>query len=392
MNSLLQKKYLDKKELDFLDSVLRFCQTSIRCVDCGIFVFDPEKEKLTPFSVLKDVSVLKDKIEENVDQKILKRLSRTNSEKRLEIVKDLGVVPLFIKDDFLGIFICLLGESEKKSIKDSADSILISADILLSLFEKFYQSESLKMLELFSRNSLNQINKLNRSETVLELADIIAHDINNPLQIILGKAQVLLLKKEFDKNYLERELKTIEESADRISSLAKELSFYVKQARGQAVPVGDLGDVDVDIGKILEHACSLLKDRFKSKGVDLELKVEKDLPKVRGGPHRLECVFLNLLLNAKDSMIQKGRLKVRAKKHRRCVQLDFSDTGERIPLDVLPKVFDPFLVAPGLNRKLGSDLFFASQVVEEHRGTIQAKVNQDVNTFTIRLPIKEGGA
>jgi len=393
MSTVIEKKDLEKKELEVLRKILKLCQTSVKCSDCGVFLLDEEKQKFAPFFVLNDTSELKERLEDSVDQEELKKISKTTIQKRLWVRKDLNLVPLSSKEGFLGLFICLFEDSKGGCSPKEKDSVLSFADIIFFLMQKSIQRNSPKELELINQELLNQLKRLSSFEAILELADVIAHDINNPLQIILGKTQILLMKtkKEDGHRDLEAQLKVIEESANRISSLSKELSFFAKQAKGQVRSSEEQKVFDLDISQILGHACSLVRNRFKAKGIELDLKIEKDLPKVKGTSNKLESIFLTLLLNAKESIAEKGKLNVSAKKQGKYLQLDFSDTGERIPEDLLPKVFDPLLVAPGLSRKVGLKLSFVSEVVEEHQGIIEAKRKEDQNSFIIRFPIVLGG-
>lgn len=411
MNSFLEKKDFGEKEIGLFNSVLKLCQTSVQCTDCAVFLFEKKKQKLSPFTILKDSSKLKEKLDKSLNHKVLKKISQNrqdapqSSKKKVWVEKDLNFIPLFFEDEFFGLFVCFFEDSKKRDAKNKSDLIFPFANILLSLFENFVQKRSQEKLKMTNQNLLmlpqillDQLNKLNRFETFSELADIIAHDINNPLQIILGKTQILLMKKqrEDDKKNLSldayaEELRVIEKSANRISSLAKELSLFAKQTKSQIEPSEGYKVVDVDISQILNHTFSLLKNRFKSKGIELDLKIEKGLPKVKGIPHKLENIFLSLLLRAEDAISQKGKLNIWAKKRGRFIQLDFKDTAEKIPEDILPKVFDPFLILPQLNRRVGSSLFFVSEVVKEHRGTIEIKSGEDGNTFIVKLPIIEGG-
>ncbi len=394
MNSFSEIKDLGKKEIDCLNSVLKLCQTVVECTDCGIFLFDKKNHKLSPFVSIKDPAKLKEKLEKSINQEALKKLSQKGSPKKLWAEKGVNFIPIFFEDEFFGLFVCLFENSQKKCVKNKSGLIFSFANILLSLFENFIPKRAQEKLKMVDQKFLlNQLDKLNRFENLLELADVIAHDINNPLQIILGKTQILMMKKqkEVNKDNLIEELKIIEKSANRISALAKELSFFVKQAKSRVESSKYKKLEDVDIGQILNHTFSLLKNRFKSKGIKLDLKIEKNLPKVKGSSHKLENIFLSLLLSAKDAICQKGKLYVCATKQGKFIQLDFKDTGERIPDEILPKVFDPFLILPELNSKVGLRLSSVFCAVKEHRGFIEVKREEDGNTLIVRLPIVEGG-
>jgi signal transduction histidine kinase len=212
-----------------------------------------------------------------------------------------------------------------------------------------------------------------------------AHDINNPLQIILGKAQILAMrmKKEgINKKYIE-EMESIEKNAQRISCLIKKLSDFAKRGEDDIV-----SSSDVNLNHLLERTFLLVKNKFKSKGIDFQIKSQEKLPSVKGNPSQLEQVLLDLFLNAQRSMPQGGTLTVNLKKEKDFLELDFADTGEKISEEPLPKVFDPLYLNPDFKKRLPSGFLLSHQIVRDHKGEMEVLSNKGKgNIFRLKLPV-----
>ena len=226
---------------------------------------------------------------------------------------------------------------------------------------------------------------LKKMASVGELTRDFTHDINNPLQIVLGKAQILgmRMKKEgINKKYIE-EIESIERNAQRISCLVKKLQDFAKRGEDDTV-----SSSDVNLNHLLERTFLLVKNRFRSKGIDFQIKSQKNVPAVKGNPYQLEQVFLDLFLNAQRSMPQGGSLTVNLKKEKDFLKLDFADTGEKISGKLLSNVFDPQYLNPDLKKRLPSGFILSHQIVRDHKGEMEVLSNMDKgNIFRLKLPV-----
>jgi len=226
---------------------------------------------------------------------------------------------------------------------------------------------------------------MKKMASVGQLTRDFAHDINNPLQIILGKAQILTMrmkKQAISSEYVEG-LKSIERNAQRISCLIKKLSDFARRGEKNLV-----SSSDVNLNHLLERTFLLVKNRFRSKGIEFQIESNEKLPSVKGNPHQLEQVFLDLFLNAQKSMPLGGVLTVNLKKEKNFLKLDFTDTGEKIPEELLPGIFDPLSFAPELKKRLYPGFLLSNQIIREHRGEMVVFGDKDKgNVFRLRLPI-----
>lgn len=223
-----------------------------------------------------------------------------------------------------------------------------------------------------------------------QLAAGVAHEINNPLAIILGFADMLL--ERLDKNSKEYEMiQTIERQGNNCKKIVENLMTFAR------APERD--QYDTDINRCVETVLEVVKNTLLTKKVKLEADLAEGLPKVRGDAAQLQQVFLNLINNAVMAMPQGGRLTVstRLDGPNKKVQIKFADTGEGIKKEHLPKIFDPFFTTRKVGEGTGLGLSVSYAIVTKFGGNIscesrtpeEAGGQESGTTFTISLPVAE---
>lgn len=230
-----------------------------------------------------------------------------------------------------------------------------------------------------------QMLKMQRTEQMAvlgELAAGLAHEIKNPLAGIKASMEVLseeLNVSEDDKAVM---LRVIEEIR-RIESLLKDLLNFARPPKPQLTIV--------DINKLLDTAISF---SLKSNHDSLKVFADKDesLPITIADPMQLKQVFLNLLLNAVDSMPDGGELVVKTSydKFIDMIKISITDTGKGIDQKIMDKIFQPFFTTKVKGTGLG--LATSKRLIEQHGGAISVESNLDGGTkFTISLPVRHSG-
>jgi PAS domain S-box-containing protein len=212
----------------------------------------------------------------------------------------------------------------------------------------------------------------------------LAHEINNPLQSIIGCVGLA------------------EESMPEGSEAGRYLEVAHSELYRVARTVAQLRDLHretesdqlepVDLNSLMSQLLTLNEPRFAELGIEAEWKPAASLPAVPGVPDRLRQVFLNLILNAIDAMPQGGRLSVRTSRSRKPggARVTVGDTGKGIPEAVLPRLFEPFYSTK--KQGLGLGLFTSRSIVEQHKGTIQVRSRPGKGTtFTVWLPRSVSG-
>ena len=214
-----------------------------------------------------------------------------------------------------------------------------------------------------------------------KLASGVAHEINNPLGIILGFAQILA-KQIKSGDPFEIHVKSIERESLRCKTLVQDLLTFSRAGRAEK----ELMDLKVAI----EEALSLVLAQSKFKNVELEKEIQ-EIPKIFGNQNQIQQVIVNLSNNAIDAMPKGGRLSLRVCKitfkNRPAVQIAVEDTGQGIPEELLSKIFDPFFTTKEVGKGTGLGLSLVYEIVEKHDGQIRVQSELGKGSvFLVTLP------
>lgn len=238
---------------------------------------------------------------------------------------------------------------------------------------------------------------LNQKKEVVEiLASGLAHDLNNLLMTILGCCEILETEQAFS-DLLERRLSFIKGEAVRGKELIHQLIRFVRR--------GDCLSALLDLNATLMEARDLLRQALHGKG-ELELDLAADLPRIYLDPSRIRQAVMNLVLNARDAIGEKGRVTLRtrvtgldaeftrpfSRPPGKYLALTVEDNGSGIPKEHLPRIFEAFYSTKGTGGS-GLGLFTANQIVAEHGGFIECYSQPGVGTrLRIYLPVDKDGA
>ncbi len=221
-----------------------------------------------------------------------------------------------------------------------------------------------------------------------EFLATVSHELRTPLNPILGWAYNLRTG-TVGPDLLQEGLEAIERNARIQSRLVEDLLDVSRIISGKL----HLNMQPVHLQSVIEAAVENVHPAAQAKRIELVLQFEPDIPQVAGDPARLQQIFWNLLSNALKFTPEEGRVYVRLKKAGSHVEVSVADTGEGIPPDFLPFIFERFRQADSSAvRKhggLGLGLAIARHLVELHGGTIRAESagNGQGTTFFLQLPV-----
>ncbi|MEJ7607581.1 MAG: ATP-binding protein [Bryobacteraceae bacterium] len=144
----------------------------------------------------------------------------------------------------------------------------------------------------------------------------------------------------------------------------------------------------MDLNVVLDDTVSLVRHQLDLAGVVVEINLEESLPSVKGNIGKLQQVFLNLVLNARDAMAKGGRLRIRSWSDGACAQVEIADTGMGISSDHLPRIYDPFFTTKVARKGTGLGLSVTYGIVQEHRGLIEVRSEPGAGTlFHLEFPL-----
>ena len=242
------------------------------------------------------------------------------------------------------------------------------------------QKEELTQARRLADNFRTQMRNTERLAAVGGMAAGVAHEINNPLSIIRGQAQLLLMR-EKDPDRQNR-LRIIDEQSHRISKTLTELMGIARPHK----PTIE----SVNVADILSRTLAMFKHRFLHRHVECEEHYDDDLPLIKADPDSLQEIFLNLIINADHALGKEGRLTVRARAGHggRTVITEIEDTGCGISEENLSRIFEPFFTTKEKGKGTGLGLFTTHTIIESMHGDIQVRSRVNEGTcFTITLPV-----
>jgi GAF domain-containing protein/ActR/RegA family two-component response regulator len=230
----------------------------------------------------------------------------------------------------------------------------------------------------------DQLVRTEKLRAMGEMASGVAHDFNNVLAAILGRAQ--LLRKRVQDPKLGQWIEVIERSALDGARTVRRLQEFTRIRRDQPVVAVNLNEV---VRHSLEATESVWRQEARSRGVhiDVATRLAPTLPEVSGDPAELREALTNLILNALDAMPGGGALTLATSLGDREVQVAVSDTGAGIPVEIRDKIFDPFFTTKG-PKGTGLGLSMTYGILSRHGGRISVESEEGVGTtFRLSFPV-----
>ena len=213
-----------------------------------------------------------------------------------------------------------------------------------------------------------------------QLASGVAHDFNNSLAAILGRAQ--LLRRQLNDQALVRNLDIIQTAAEDAAATVRRIQTFARKS-----PVKDFELLDMR--SLLHDAVEITRTRWENearlRGLEYQVKLEVE-GHTYGSASELREVFVNLIVNAVDAMPRGGELEITCRRVGDKLKLQFTDNGMGMPEEVSQKIFEPFFSTKGAHGT-GLGLSVSYSIMERHEGSISVASQTGIGTtFTIELP------
>ena len=220
--------------------------------------------------------------------------------------------------------------------------------------------------------------------SVGQLVSGVAHELNNPLTGIIGFSQ-LLLARDLDEQTA-RDIETIHTEAERAAKIVQNLLSFARRKHTEK----ELASLNL----LLEHVLELRTYDLQVKSIELNLELDPKLPKTMVDTNQIQQVFLNVIINAEQSMLAasgRGTLTVRTEQRDGAIRISFQDDGPGIDEETLRRIFDPFFTTKDVGEGTGLGLTICYGIIDEHNGRIWAESQPGQgSTFIIELPIVAG--
>ena len=216
------------------------------------------------------------------------------------------------------------------------------------------------------------------------LAAGVAHEVNTPLAVISTYAQ-MLAKQVAEDSQKSLILDKIAKQTFRASEIVNSLLNF---SRTSTTSFGD-----VQINRVVQETLSLLEHQLQKSGIQVQAELQSDLPQVNGNAGKLQQVFLNLFLNARDAMAGGGKLEVRTSGEGSHIRIEVADSGSGIAPEHLHRVYDPFFTTKAARKGTGLGLSVTYGIIQEHNGSIEVSNRPSGGArFRIELPASASAA
>jgi PAS domain S-box-containing protein len=228
-----------------------------------------------------------------------------------------------------------------------------------------------------------QLAQADKLSSIGLLAAGVAHEINTPLAVISSYAQMLSKQMKGDPR-LGPVLEKITQQSFRAAEIANGLLNFSRTSTTEFR--------DTNLNQVILDTLSLLEHQFKTAQILVDLDLADELPAIHGNPGKLQQVFLNLLLNAKEAMPGGGRLRVTTLVNGH-VEAVVNDSGSGIAPEHLKRIYDPFFTTktmpkPGDRRGTGLGLSVSYGIIQEHAGKIHVESSVgEGTTFHLEFPL-----
>jgi signal transduction histidine kinase/CheY-like chemotaxis protein len=339
------------------------------------------------------------KVEHSIAGQVVKTgdpiLQSTQAEETLKVktgylVKSLVNVPLKAKDEVIGVLAVNNKISSRpftdndvyllSALADYATIAIVNAQLYEEI--KLWSEELEHKVEERTQELRAAQERLLQSEklaSIGQLAAGVAHEINNPMGVILGFAQGIVKTLPEDDS-LRKPLTTIEKESLRCKRIVQNLLDFARYSE----PAPQL----THINELIDTSCDLVKHQISLQNVRLVKGYDLALPAIMADPNQLQQVFINIMLNAYQAMPDGGTLHITTKTVGSELQVIFADTGTGIPPENIQNIFDPFFTTKEVGEGTGLGLSVSYGIIKAHGGDIEVESQVGKGTtFVIKLPL-----
>jgi len=312
------------------------------------------------------------------------RMRRTMNTERVETVRASIAYPLLIRGEIIGaLAVTYFGEQDRHFVSEDLDRLAtLAAPAALAIeHSRLFDELAARVREL--QETQAQLVQAGKLSAVGQLVSGVAHELNNPLSVVIGYGQ--LLKGKPLPPEVRGPIDLMVAQGERMAKIVQGLLLFSRQRKPERAPV--------DMPAVIEQTVALRTTRLRLSGIRVVTECAPDLPAAEGDVHQLQQVFLNLLLNAEHAILAVGKgdtIRIRAygrvEGDRRWVVVEFEDNGPGIPSEIMPRIFEPFFTTKKVGEGTGLGLSVSYGIVQQHGGRLTGESAPGRTVFTVELP------
>ncbi len=371
-----------------IGSLQNYIDTRFPVLESGMFLYEPGTPRLAPAveNTSERLHIISRKIDEEgiIDWAfkqqrsfVIPNLAERGDEGQNNII----LVPLFLRGTAVGIFIALTTLTALEFENNDLESLTVLAEAAAIAIDNIRSTKEISKMNLRLTSLNQQMIRSAKLASIGELAGSIAHEINNPLQILVGHIQLL----ESGVGDPGRRIGIIRHQVERIGEITRRLLHFAHNMPGDTSP----GTVALE--EVVETVIRFVGSQLQRDGIEIEFDNQTAEAIVCGIKTQLEQVLLNIILNARDAMPDGGKLTLALfREPGNMLSISIADTGVGIKAEDIDHIFDSFFTTKPAGKGTGLGLSISREIIRQHSGSI--KVASDIGlgtTFKIRLPFMQ---
>jgi len=295
--------------------------------------------------------------------------------------------PVAAGDELLGVLTLNLKRGRLPEGNDRALLLSFASHAAVAMRNaRLYEEAQQRVREL--QETQVQLVQVAKLSAVGQLVSGVAHELNNPLSVVIGYGQLLLARGVPEE--ARRPIELMIAQAARMAKIVQSLMLFSRQRKPERRAVS--------LPDIIQQILTLRETQLAISSIRLETEFGADVPPVQGDSHQLQQVFLNLILNAEQAILGSvvgGRrsgdcirvsTRARLEGDHAWVVAQVADNGPGIPAEVLPRIFEPFFTTKKVGEGAGLGLSVSYGIVEEHGGRLSVEGGPGRSVFTLELP------
>jgi len=355
-NSLEQKAAQIERLKDFSENIVESLNVGVLAVDFGGAVESWNTQLEGLIGVPREQAVGR-KLEEVLPSDLMAEITARSGDERVSSLYKFHMQNREGRNLVVNVSIApLVGKSG-----DRIGRLILFDDVTarMRLEEQVFQNEKLTSLGL--------------------LAAGVAHEVNTPLAVISNYIQ--MLAKQLPSGDPRHQLiEKVVKQTFRASEIVNNLLNFSR--------TGATEFTEVNLNAVVEEVLTLVAHPFRTAQVQVTRNLQQELPAVLGSTNKLQQVFLNLFLNARDAMPSGGVVEIRTAAHNGSVEVEIIDNGGGIPRENLNRIFDPFFTTKSSGRGTGLGLSVSYGIVKEHAGKVDVRSTPGKGTsFRLEFPV-----
>lgn len=370
-----------------VSALIELTRQVIPVVESNIFIIESPSNKLLPLSS-KSSPRLQNEAQQQLEAGIVDWVI---AEKKTVVIPDLEhllgkssarnfvIVPLVLRNQGVGIYIIHTEKAQQEFSNQDVQLLTVLANQATVGVENWRTYQQLLKANEELKSSHAQMVQAAKLAAIGELAAGIAHEIKNPLQVLMLHMELVQAGKPLPNwvDMFSKQLRRLSDITLRLMNFARNVSDDVAME-----PIG--------INKAIEDIVAMVHHEFRGSGIEIDLSLQEDLPPVTGNANYVQQVLLNLIINARDAMPNGGTISIATALTGFHVSIRIADTGSGIPKDIQEKIFKPFFTTKG-EKGTGLGLAICSKIIAQHKGDIKVESEPGKGTtFTIFIPVWRG--